>query len=267
MIFRVAASDYFEKLIGITGGGKLWEKEEGLTSLAGFPTAYASKYFQGEFSERLEEQTECPAVTVFRRPVIPADRLEPQTVATGWTKKTFKLRDFMHSRVGPVVSQAFADILAAHDDFPHQLAPVEIVSPDGDRLNETAFYWLFVRRTVAIDPDGSPYWDPDFTRNRRWRLHYPERIMRREDGSEERPIQNNFSANGKEEAAIATIQANEPVRRVLESYPIWRWHNIASIVPTFMNKTLFDAVLSQGLTGFIESKHTAPNPRENVGHV
>ncbi|MFT6509756.1 MAG: hypothetical protein ACJAVO_002646 [Parvibaculaceae bacterium] len=149
-----------------------------------------------------------------------------------------------------LVSDKCKEVIEKNDPWPHQFWPAEILLNGGVQTRRQ-FFWMSIRRCVAIDEMGLANQPPADTR---WRRTFAEKQF------------------------IPAIQSYPELRKCLEKLPFWQAYQFKTLsngarhvadttAVTYLNEEMLQAFLDAGLKGVNLSNGKVQRDKDTVFYV
>jgi len=150
-----------------------------------------------------------------------------------------------------LISDNCKEVIETADPWPHQFWPADILLNGGDVQTRRQFFWMFIRRCVAIDEMGLANQPAADTRWRRTRA---------------------------EKRFMPAIQSHSKLRECLEKLPFWQAHQVLTTPHggrypdntggvIYLNEVVLNAFLDAGLTGVNLASGKYPEDKDTVFHI
>lgn len=150
-----------------------------------------------------------------------------------------------------LVSDRCKEVIEENDPWPHQFWPAEILLNGGDAQTRRQFFWMSIRRCVAIDEMGLANQPPADTRWRRTRA---------------------------EKRFMPAIQSYPELKKCLEKLPFWQayqvvttpdggWYHADTSPVIYLNEEMLQAFLDVGLKGVNLSNGKYQKDKDTVFYV
>lgn len=164
-----------------------------------------------------------PNCKVLRAPMVPEQYAQDYNVFV--LKPGSAIPDLFCNGERALVSARAKSILEACDDFGHEYIETEIQNVDRERINESPYYLLSIRRYLAID----------------------------EVGGEVRDWKKMFLPRPREKRFLPTLQQTPELMKQVASLPLWRHRLDDSVI--YMSAGVLNALRAAGLTGLKDYSH------------